>query len=108
MAQSRISGSDDDTMMIDAGEPERDLGRDRGRVRAAAAGGAADQQHGGQGDTEISRAGQYNIYNIFDIYNNIYIIYCTYHLYLYQETQIYSNDPNLFVFDDEVSSSTAV
>ena len=56
MAQSRISGSDDDTMMIDAGEPERDLGRDRGRVRAAAAGGAADQQHGGQGDTEISRA----------------------------------------------------
>ena len=42
-------------MVIDAGEPERDLGRDGGLVRAAAAGGAADQQHGGQGDTEISR-----------------------------------------------------
>ena len=55
MSQSRISTSDDDTMMIDAGEPERDLGRHGGRVRAAAAGGAADQQHGGQGDTEISR-----------------------------------------------------
>lgn len=55
MSQSSISTSDDDSMVIDAGEPERDLGRDGGLVRAAAAGGAADQQHGGQGDTEISR-----------------------------------------------------